>query len=83
MGHFFRDFAPHAVGLNKIDSRKKARLTEKVRPGIRDLGFQFTEASAERKLFELRSTFGKQNQVQRIVRPVRNRNLDWNHSDLS
>jgi len=62
-GHFFGDFAAEAVGLHKIDGRKKSRLAKKIWPRIRNLRFEFAQAAFEREFFECGSAFGKENEL--------------------
>src|SRR6266404_3139852 len=82
-GHFFRHFAPEAVGLYKVHRGQKPGLTKNVRPRVWNLSFQLIQPAIEREFLERRRTFSEENQVERVIRPVGNSDLHWNHSQLA
>ncbi len=57
-------------------------MTEKVGPGVWRLHFELVNAVAEGEFLESGGAFGEENQVERVVRPIRKRHFDRNEPEL-
>ncbi len=80
-GHFFGHFASKAVGLYEINGGKETSLPEEVGPGVMRLDFELIDAVREREFFESGSAFREKNEIERVVGPVRQSELDRSESD--
>src|SRR5579863_1859482 len=78
--HLLRHFAPKPVGLHVIDGGKKSGLPKNVRPSIRSLHSKLTHPAIEPELLKRCRAFGKENQIQRAIRPVWYSDFNWNHT---
>ena len=81
-GHFLRDFAAEAISLDEIDGGEKTRLAEKIGPGVGRLDFELVDAVTQSEFFESGGAFGEENEVERIVRPIGERDFDGNEAEL-
>ncbi len=74
--------AAEAIGLDEVDGGQEAGLTEGVGPGIRALRSELVESSGQGKFLKSGGGFGEEDDVQRIVGPVRERDFDWSEAEL-
>src|SRR5229473_4310227 len=78
--HLFRHFSPEAVRLHQVHGGQEAGLAEEIRPRIRHLNLQLIQFPAECEFLERSCAFGEENQIKRVIRPVRKRDLNRNHA---
>src|ERR1035438_9592584 len=81
--HFLGDLPAKPVGLDEVNRRQKSRLAKRVGPGIGNLNLKLIETAAEGQFFEGGSRFRKEYQIEGVIRPARNRQLDGGHAELS
>src|SRR5439155_13916313 len=71
--HLERYLAPEPIGLDEVDRRQESRFAKQVGPGVGNLNFELARLPTEREFLERGGGLGEENELQRIVRPVRKR----------
>ena len=79
--HLRRHLAAEAIGLHEVDGRQESRLAKEIRPRVGHLHLELIRAAVERELLERRRRLGEEDQLQRVVRPIGERDLDRHHAD--
>ena len=80
--HLLRDLPAKAIGLHEVDRGEESRLAKSVRPGVGDLHFELIDLVAQRQLFKRCGSLGEQDQIERVVGPVREARLRLESSQL-
>ena len=82
-GHLEGDHAAETVGLNEVDGGEEAGLAEGVGPRVGDLGFELVDGVVEGDLFECGGGFGEEDEIEVVVGPVGQSNLNRCHAQLA